>query len=279
MPNHQLSSSKTNNSIETQTKNNIDENVATPPPGASDPAYFDKQLSILVGENPQVKKPASVNYFDQNTENSIVKFQKEPDIEEKKRIFVAEIQPSFAKLIENIIFVYKFHTLGDLEMLKNDCLSFLFETLYKFDATKGHKAFSYFNVIAKNWFIQKVKIFKKKNKSDVHFDNVILNKLESDNKLVHNHEEVLLDVEFLMLLKDEVKKWRSKFDKKQEKMVLEAVILLLNNPDLISIYNKKGIYLYIREITGLNTKQVVTNLSKVKKKYDLFKKKYQDGEI
>jgi len=209
-----------------------------------------------------------------------VKFQKEPDIENKKRIFVEEIQHSFAKLIENIIFVYKFHSLGDIDILKNNCLSFLFETLYKFDATKGHKAFSYFNVIAKNWFIQRVKIHKKKSKSDVYFDKVLLNKLEStDDKFVHNDEEMFINVEYLILLKEEIKKWRTKFDKKQEKMVLEAIILLLNNPDLINIFNKKGIYLYIREITGLNTKQVVTNLSKIRKKYETFKRKYHAGEI
>lgn len=225
-------------------------------------------------------KPTNKNYFDHNTEASIVKFQSEPDHEKKKEIFVQEIQPSFLKLIENIIFVYKFHTLGDLDILKNDCLSFLFETLYKFDATKGHKAFSYFSVIAKNWFIQKVKVHKKKNKSDVYFDKALLNKLETtDDKFVHNHEDDLMSVEFLLLLKEEVKRWRHKFDKKQERMVVEAVILLLNNPDLISIYNKKGIYLYIREITGLNTKQVVTNLTKVKRKYQMFQKKYQAGEI
>lgn len=226
-----------------------------------------------------IEKPTSVNYFNQDTENSIVKFQNEPDIEIKKKIFVEEIQPAFLKLIENLIFVYHFHTIGDLDILKNDCLSFLFETLCKFDATRGHKAFSYFNVVGRNWFIQRVKVFKKKNKSDLHLDKALLNKLETDEKFVHNHEETIMNVEFLILMKDEIKKWRSKFDKKQEKMVLEAVILLLNNPDLISIYNKKGIYLYIREITGLNTKQVVTNLSKIKKKYELFKKKYQAGEI
>jgi hypothetical protein len=157
----------------------------------------------------------------------------------------------------------------------------LFENLHKFDGTKGHKAFSYFNVIAKNWFIQNVKTFKKKNKSDVQFDRTLLAKLEkTDNDaIVTSFEEDLLRTEFLMLLKEEVKKWRDKFDKHQEKKVLEAVILLLQNPDLISIYNKKGIYLYIREITGLNTKQVVTNLSKMKKKYKIFKKKYLAGEI
>lgn len=226
------------------------------------------------------KKITNNNYFDAETEASIVKFQKEENIENKKLIFVNEIQPSFHKLIENIIFVYKFHTLGEIEILKNDCLSFLFETLCKFDASRGHKAFSYFNVVAKHWFIQKVKIFKKKNKSDIHFDKAIQSHLEKkDESFSLNHEDTLLGVEYLLLLKDEIKRWRCKFDKKQEKMVLEAVILILNNPDLLTIYNKKATYLYIREITGLNTKQVVTNLAKIKKKYKLFKKSYHAGEI
>jgi hypothetical protein len=232
-------------------------------------------------ENPEVVKVKKVNYFDEETEKSIVKFQREPDIELKKKIFVEEIQPAFAKLIENIIFVYKFHALGSLDTLKNDCLSFLFENLYKFDGDKGHKAFSYFGVITKNWFIQRVKVFKKKNKSDIPFDKNAINLLENEHHelAVMSYEDDKIKEEFMVLLKDEIKKWRDRFDKHQERKVLEAVILLFENPDLVSIYNKKGIYLYIREITGLNTKQVVTNLLKLRKKYEIFKKRYLAGEI
>jgi hypothetical protein len=227
------------------------------------------------------ERKAKLNYFDGETEKSIVKFQKEPDIEQKKKIFVEEIRPAFVKLIENIIFVYKFHTLGGIDCLKNDCLSFLFENLYKFDGDRGHKAFSYFNVIAKHWFIQKVKVSKKRNHSDVSLDKNTLATLERDyvDLTVPSSEEESMKDEFLCLLKEEIKDWRDKFDKHQEKKVLESVILLLENPDLITIYNKKGIYLYVREITGLNTKQVVTNLSKLRKKYEKFKKKYLNGEI
>jgi hypothetical protein len=221
------------------------------------------------------------NYFDEVTQASIVKFQSEPDIEKKKKIFIEEIQPAFLKLIENIIFVYKFHALGALEQLKNDCLSFLFENLYKFDGTKGHKAFSYFNVIAKNYFIQKVKVYKKKNKSDIPFDKNALTIIEQDHSDMSTYslEEDSVRREFMLLLKDEIKKWRDKFDKAQEKKVLEAVIMLLDNPDVISIYNKKGIYLYLREICGLNTKQIVTNLCKLRKKYERFKRSYYNGDI
>lgn len=223
---------------------------------------------------------ASSTYFDQEAENGIIAYQQALDPEEKKRIFVEKVRPSFVKLVENIIFVYKFHTLGDIEILKYDCLSFLFENLSKFDHTRGSKAFSYFNVVAKNWFIQKVKYTKKKSSLDIHLDKPILHQLEKENSVLQvSFEGSLLNYEYLELLKEEVKHWRTKFDKTHEKRVLEAVILLLENPDLISIYNKKGIYLYLREITGLSTKQIVTNLMKIKKKYLLFKERYESGEV
>jgi hypothetical protein len=224
--------------------------------------------------------PESKNYFDDLTQASITKFQNESDIEKRKEIFVTEIRPAFEKLIENIIFVYKFHSLGSLDLLKADAISFLFENLYKFDGSRGSKAFSYFNVIAKNYFIQKVKVYKKKNKSDVPFDQTMLNNLEQERSdLVYSYEEESIKKEFLILLKEEIKTWRNKFDKVQEKKVLEAVIILLENPDVISIQNKKGIYLYLREITGLCTKQIVTNLGKLRRKYKRFCCSYWDGKI
>ncbi len=227
------------------------------------------------------KGKGSGNYFTNDTQISIIKFQDEPDLTKRKKIFVEEIRPAFAKLIENIIFVYKFHTLGNIEILKNDCLSFLFESIHKFDGTRGHKAFSYFNVITHNWFSQRGKVHKKRAKSDVPFDNAVLNNLEQNNHLsvVVTYEDEIFKREFLELLKSELKAWRNKFDKPQEKMVLEAIIILFENPDVLPLYNKKGIYMYLREITGMNTKQVVTNLTKFRKKYTHLKAKYLAGEI
>jgi len=221
------------------------------------------------------------NYFTQHTEDSIIAFQNEEDLSTRKQIFVEHIRPAFVKLIENLIFVYNFHTLGNTDVLKNDCMSFLFESLRKFDASKGSKAFSYFNVIARNWLIQRVKVHKKKKEKSVSFDNTVLADLERNNHqaVVSSFEDGLMDREFLELLKKEIKSWRTKFDKPQEKTVLEAIIVLLENPDLVPLYNKKGIYMYLREITGMNTKQVVTNLTKFRKKYQHVRKKYLAGEI
>ncbi len=239
-----------------------------------------KKEKIQEPTNEKPKKKSGI-YFDKFTEEAIIEFQKETDVEKRKKIFVDRIAPAFRKLIENIIHVYKFLNLGNIEERKNDCLSFLFENISKWDKDKGSLAFSYFNVITKNWFVQRVKGVKKKNKTDVHFDRDLLYSLEKNSEEVQvpPHEELLLSLEYMGLLKNEITSWRKKLYKKQEKLVLEAVIHLLENPDRISIYNKKAVYLYIREITGLNTKQIVTNLSKLRKRYDLFKKRYDGGDI
>ena len=64
----------------------------------------------------------------------------------------------------------------------------------------------------------------------------------------------------------------------QEK-VLNAVLTLMDNIDQIEIFNKKAVYLYMREITGLNTKQIVTNLNKMRAKYKVFRQKWNNGEV
>ena len=97
-------------------------------------------------------------YFHSGTQDAIVAYQKSPDRKEKERLYVTDIMPAFEKLVENLINIHKFSSLHDsYDDLKNDCVNFLFETIGKFDSTRGTNAFSYFNVVAKNWLIIKTK--------------------------------------------------------------------------------------------------------------------------
>ena len=72
--------------------------------------------------------------------------------------------------------------------------------------------------------------------------------------------------------------WRQVLVKKTERQVLEAVIFMFQNADMVPIYNKKAIYLYIREITGLTTKQVISTIRKMRDLYYEFKDKFDNGE-
>lgn len=221
----------------------------------------------------------SKNYFNAETEKGIIAFQQELDLRKRKEIFTVRVRPSFAKLIENIIFVYQFKSIENIEILENDCMSYLFECLYKFNPTKG-AAFSYFNQICKNWFLQEVKSRKKRIQQNIPITRELLEQSEDRKRFIIPHfEESLFNLEFLQLLREEMDSWTSKVKNQQEKKVLDAVLTLFEQIDDIQMLNKKSVYIYLRDISKLNTKQIALNLGKLKKRYALFKKKYYSGEI
>ncbi|MFA5750419.1 MAG: hypothetical protein WC895_04310 [Candidatus Shapirobacteria bacterium] len=221
-------------------------------------------------------------YFTKETDKSIVKFLATTNTEQKHETFNDEIRPAFEKLIENLIFVYGFFNIDDVETLKKECLTNLYEMIPKYNPEKGSKAFSYFNVIAKNWFIQKTREKNKRNKleSELYYDLDHESVKNDPNFMLNPFEALVEEKEKWVVFYKTLESWRGKLTKKTEKQVLEAVIFLMNHPELVTIYNKKAVYLYLRELTGLNTKQVVVNLKKIKCLYDEWHEEfYSTGEV
>jgi hypothetical protein len=189
------------------------------------------------------------------------------------------IQPAFDDMVDKIIYTYRFTTLPNIDYLRADCKVWLTTILNKYDPNKGSKAFSYFSVVTKNWFIHKVKRTKKRLQTEVFMEDVLN---EADENLVSDepsYYDKRSEVEFWMSLNSEIDTWDSFMIKENEKKVLMAVRILLDSADQIEIFNKKAIYLYLRELTGLNTKQVVNNLNKLRKRYRTFKTKWENSEI
>ncbi len=219
------------------------------------------------------------HYFTKVHEDAIVTYANTDDIELRSKLYIEYIQPAFDQMVDKIIYTYRFTTLPNIDYLKGDCKVWLTTILNKYDPNKGSKAFSYFSVVTKNWFIHKVKKTQKRNRTEVFIEDVI-NELEED--LISSevtYEQKRQEYEFWNSLNNEMNTWDSFMLKENEKKVLMAVRILLGSADTIEIFNKKAIYLYLREITGLNTKQVVNNLNKLRKRYRVFKEKWQSGEI
>jgi len=219
------------------------------------------------------------HYFTKVHEDAIVKYANTDDIQLRGALYVEYIQPAFDQMVDKIIYTYRFTTLPNIDYLKADCKVWLTTILNKYDPNKGSKAFSYFSVVTKNWFIHKVKQTQKRNRTEVFMEDII-NELEEN--LISPEPTYLQrrqEFEFWRSLGNEMDTWDSFMLKENEKKVLMAVRILLDSADTIEIFNKKAIYLYLREITGLNTKQVVNNLNKLRKRYRTFKNKWQSGEI
>ena len=95
----------------------------------------------------------------------------------------------------------------------------------------------------------------------------------------NNYEESRETGEFWAHLFQEIEQWEKLKLKENEKKVLDAIKILFDSIDDIEIFNKKAIYLYMREITGLNTKQIVSNLNRIRKRYRTFKGEWEKGNI
>jgi len=220
------------------------------------------------------------HYFTQAHEDAIVEYCKPTTtIQEKEVLYRDFIQPAFDEMVDKIVFTYKFTNLPNCDDLRAECKVWLTTVLDKFDQSKGSKAFSYFSVITKNWFIHKVKKHTIKRQREIYFEDmhpsVEEEFLTTYNKYVPQREEY----EFWMALNAEMDLWAEMPMKPNEERVYKAIRILLENPDDIEIFNKKAIYLYIREMTGLNTKQVVNNLNKLRARYHSFKSDWNKGNI
>ena len=103
-------------------------------------------------------------YFTKVHEQAIIDYVATDDIKERTRLYVEFIQPALSEMVDKIIYTYKFTNLPNIDVLRDDCKIWLTTILGKYDPGKGSKAFSYFSVITKNWFIHKVKQNSKKLK-------------------------------------------------------------------------------------------------------------------
>jgi hypothetical protein len=217
-------------------------------------------------------------YFHAGTHDAIVRYQKEEDLSEKEKIYIEHILPAFNKLVENLIFIHGFAKInGPYEDLRSDCVTFLYETLHKFDATRGTKAFSYFNVVAKNWLIIKSKQKIKSNKRHVSLEDQAFLSIVDQTKIenykiapAQDHRIILRESkENLFKMMVEIRK---KLNSENELACMDAIITLFEKIDDLDLLNKRAVFVYMRDLSDLNPKQLSIAMSAIRKHYRLLVK-------
>jgi|TARA_R110000824_G_scaffold113357_1_gene263060 hypothetical protein len=224
------------------------------------------------------KKRNKNHYFTKDTEQAIINYCGTDDLSVRSKLYIDDIQPAFNELVDKIVYTYKFTSLENIDVLKDDCKIWLTTILSKFDPSQGTKAFSYFSVVTKNWFTHKAKKQTQKNRREINYDSMVKEVEIADGENGNFLSEVE-EKEFWMFLLREVEGWQNLKLKGNDQKVLDAVLTLMKNIEDIEIFNKKAVYLYMREITGLNTKQIVGCLNKMRVRFRTFKEKWDRGEI
>jgi len=224
------------------------------------------------------QKKRKNDYFTQLHEDAIIEYVATEDNKVRTELYIKLIQPAFNEMVDKITYTYKFTSLPNIDSLKEECKIWLTTILDKYDHSKGSKAFSYFSVITKNWFIHRVKKNAKNMQREIHMEDLSADLEQRYLSVEDSYVAKRQKAEFWYLLNKEIESWENLKLKDNEKKVLEAIKIILSRSEEIEIFNKKAIYLYIREITGLNTKQVVNNLNRIRFRYRTFKKNWESGK-
>jgi hypothetical protein len=230
------------------------------------------------------RKPKKANiYFTQETEDAIIEYLSEINQDERNRIFNERINYSFHKLAENIIHTFKFYytEVDTIPELQHEVVAFLLEKLHLYNQGKG-KAFSYFGTIAKRYLILYNNANYKKLK-----DKASVEAVDEDKTIlidiVNNGEELYTDQvpSFLKQFTKYVDGNLFKlFPKTNDARIADAILELFRKNENIDIFNKKALYIYIKEITDASTPQITKIIKRLKiiyvGKYNEF---YEHGYI
>jgi len=221
---------------------------------------------------PRKRKKKSGVYFTQETEDAIVLYNNTEDPEIRSDIYRDRIHYAFFKLTENIIHTFKFYytEVDEIEHLQHEVICFLLSKLDKFDPSRGAKAYSYFGTIAKRYLIlQNQKNYKKR------IDTAPVSILEEDD----NHSYTIEDSspkDNLSLFIDEfvlhcTTNIFELFPKGNDAQIADAILEIFRKRESIDIFNKKALYIYIREQVDVKTPKITKIANQL---YGIFKDNY-----
>ena len=234
------------------------------------------------------RKKKNKNYYGPEQEEAVVRFLEAETDYERQKIYREELRAPIDKLIENIIRTYRLYRPSyEFEDLHSDTLSFLITKFDKFKPEKGKKSYSYFGTICKNYLFGEMVKEHKRNTSLVDIDKSQSDVLKRDGYTYHIDTE---DIDFTLFLENLAISVRE--DLKNDNLsdnefkVGYALAKILEEwRELFSDvsdgknstkFNKNLILLYIRNMTGLNTKEIRNSMKRFKSLYKMFKNDYLD---
>ena len=215
----------------------------------------------------KAKKGSSRYYFTMTTEKAIIRYNNAEDNHVlRNKIYNEHIRKAFEKLVENIIHTFKFYYFDvSSEEVKHEVVSFLVMNMHKFKEGKG-RAFSYFSIVAKNYLI--LNNNKNYKMGKIHSQMDVLDykrNTQAERELEASQEGSELFINELHRFWDT--NLTNVFRRDKDIRVADSVLHIFRIKENIENFNKKALYILIREMTGSNT-QHITRIINVMKKFN-----------
>ena len=218
------------------------------------------------------KKKKGVQYFTKETEDAIILYNSTTDSEIRSRLYNDKIHYAFFKLTENIIHTFKFYytEVDNITDLQHEVITFLLSKIHLFKPEKGAKAFSYFGTIAKRYLIlSNQKNYKKR------IDTAPIEILEESENHSYNLDESSYNERLSSFIDLYIEHCTQNiyelFPKEYDARIADAILELFRKRENLDIFNKKALYIYIREIIDVKTPKITKIANQL---YDIFKQNY-----
>jgi len=225
------------------------------------------------------RKAKSKQYFTKDTEDAIVEYNSTDDQRIKDKVYRERIKPAFDKLAEIVYNKWKFTYFDDdPQDVMCEVVAFMIEKIHMYQAGKG-KAFSYFTIVARNYLIlNNNSNYKRYKNTDV------MSSLPDNWDTENNWAEETRNDEYRTFNDRMLLYWDTHlenfFQKKRDIQIADAVLELFRRANYIESFNKKSLYLLIREMTGYPTHYITKVVNKMKEKQmALFSEFDREGDI
>jgi len=220
----------------------------------------------------KAKKGSSRYYFTDETEDAIVRYNASTDFDERSKIYGEEIHYAYFKLTQNIIHTFKFYytEVDQIEHLQHEIITYLLSKIHLFDPSRGAKAYSYFGTIVKRWLI----LYNTKNyKKRIQKVDVVELDRNDDFRYNPGEEIVKSDLDKYMDLYVEHVSTNifDLFPKGNDAQIADAILELFRKRENIEIFNKKALYIYIREMVDVKTPKITRIAQQL---HTIFKSEY-----
>ena len=223
------------------------------------------------------RKRKNKRYFTKITEIAINAYNNCDNQHLKNKIYNRFIHYPFDKLSENVIHTYKTYYFDDpYEDVKANVVAFLNEKIDRFNGANG-RAFSYFTVVARNYLFNENNKNYERMKSRDNIDAIDLNRNITNEVINQQIQEEKSD--FIDHYVDYIDEHLyDLFLKDRDRAIADSINELFRNRIDLYSYNKKALYILIRERTGVDTQYITKVINKMKSIYtELYREYNQTG--
>lgn len=224
------------------------------------------------------KKNPNNNYFNQEVEDAVCVYLNSDDPNERERAFRL-IYPALCKISEvwhNKLKV-TYHDTDSIDM-QMDCVAHIVEKMHMFECGKGTKAFSYFTVMAKFYYMlnnqKNYKYFQKY--IPISYMSVTFDKPNTDDRDEKAREAKSLLEAFSMYLELNLQQI---LPNKRHRPVGTYLVDLMNNFEKVEDINRRKIVNQMASVNGMPARNTITKvMNDLTAQFNLFKRRWESGD-